>query len=102
MMAGLMNDYSKAANYPFVYENFGIDQIDSYQGKSGQNAKAFIDRIVKLLSAEMSKDPQLEATWEVPFFKVEDTISIINAPLKISANTSNKIPFMNSEINRFY
>jgi len=46
MMAGLINDYAQAANYPFVYENFGIDQIDSYQGKSGQNAKAFIDRIV--------------------------------------------------------
>jgi len=46
MMAGLINDYAQSANYPFLYENFGIDQIDSYQGKSGQNAKAFIDRIV--------------------------------------------------------
>ncbi len=46
MMAGLLNDYCKAAGYPFRYQNFSIDQIDSYQGKSGQNAKAFIDQIV--------------------------------------------------------
>ncbi len=43
MMAGLLNDYCKVAGYPFRYQNFSIDQIDSYQGKSGQNAKAFID-----------------------------------------------------------
>jgi hypothetical protein len=42
MMAGLLNDYCKVAGYPFRYQNFSIDQIDSYQGKSGQNAKAFI------------------------------------------------------------
>ncbi|MGL4239253.1 ATP-binding protein [Tabrizicola sp.] len=46
MMAGLLNDYCKAAGYPFRYQNFAIDQIDSYQGKSGQNAKAFIDAVV--------------------------------------------------------
>jgi energy-coupling factor transporter ATP-binding protein EcfA2 len=46
MMAGLLNDYCKAAGYPFRYQNFSIDQIDSYQGKSGQNAKAFIDNII--------------------------------------------------------
>ncbi|MFN3992643.1 MAG: ATP-binding protein [Tabrizicola flagellatus] len=46
MMAGLLNDYCKVAGYPFRYQNFSIDQIDSYQGKSGQNAKAFIDAIL--------------------------------------------------------
>jgi energy-coupling factor transporter ATP-binding protein EcfA2 len=46
MMAGLLNDYCKVAGYPFRYQNFAIDQIDSYQGKSGQNARAFIDQII--------------------------------------------------------
>lgn len=46
MMAGLLNDYCGNAGYPFRYLNFGIDNIDSYQGKSGQNAKAFISSIM--------------------------------------------------------
>ena len=46
MMAGLLDGYCKIAGYPFRYQNFSIDQIDSYQGKSGQNAKAFIDNII--------------------------------------------------------
>jgi len=46
MMNGLLKDYTEVANYPFRYENFSIDQIDSYQGKSGQNMKAMIDRIL--------------------------------------------------------
>lgn len=46
MMAGLLHDYCKVAGYPFRYQNFSIDQIDSYQGKSGQNAKAFIDSVI--------------------------------------------------------
>ena len=46
MMAGLLNDYCKVAGYPFRYQNFSIDQIDSYQGKSGQNAKAFITNVL--------------------------------------------------------
>ncbi|WP_151719563.1 AAA family ATPase [Gemmobacter serpentinus] len=46
MMAGLLNDYCTVAGYPFRYQNFSIDQIDSYQGKSGQNAKAFITHII--------------------------------------------------------
>ncbi|MFN4171665.1 MAG: AAA family ATPase, partial [Pseudorhodobacter sp.] len=32
--------------YPFRYQNFSNDQIDSYQGKSGQNAKAFITNVL--------------------------------------------------------
>ncbi|HEX9856962.1 MAG TPA: ATP-binding protein, partial [Paracoccaceae bacterium] len=46
MMAGLLHDYCKAAGYPFRYQNFSIDQIDSYQGKSGQNAQAFITNVI--------------------------------------------------------
>ena len=46
MMAGLINNYCKVADYPFRYQNFSIDQIDSYQGKSGQNAKAFINSVM--------------------------------------------------------
>ena len=46
MMAGLLNDYCKVANYPFRYQNLGIDNVDSYQGKSGQNAKAFITSVM--------------------------------------------------------
>ncbi len=46
MMAGLVNEYCAVAGYPFRYQNFGIDNIDSYQGKSGQNAKAFIQNIL--------------------------------------------------------
>ena len=29
----------EVAGYPFRYENFGVDQISSYQGKSGQNCR---------------------------------------------------------------
>lgn len=46
MMAGLLNDYCAVAGYPFRYQNFSIDQIDSYQGKSGQNAKAFVNAVL--------------------------------------------------------
>lgn len=46
MMAGLLHEYCTNAGYPFRYQNFSIDQIDSYQGKSGQNAKAFINNIL--------------------------------------------------------
>ena len=46
MMAGLINDYCQVAGYPFHYENFGVDQISSYQGKSGQNCKSFIDTVI--------------------------------------------------------
>ena len=46
MMAGLVSGYCEAAGYPFRYQNFSIDQIDSYQGKSAQNAKAFIGNVL--------------------------------------------------------
>ena len=43
MIAGMINDYCQVAGYQFHYENFGVDQISSYQGKSGQNCKQFIN-----------------------------------------------------------
>jgi hypothetical protein len=46
MIAGLVNGYAQVAGYPFHYENFGVDQISSYQGKSGQNCRAFIDNVL--------------------------------------------------------
>jgi len=46
MMAGLLNDYCQVAGYPFRYQNLSTDNIDSYQGKSGQNAKAFINNVL--------------------------------------------------------
>lgn len=46
MLAGMINDYCEVAGYPFHYENFGVDQISSYQGKSGQNCKAFVDAVL--------------------------------------------------------
>ena len=46
MIAGLVNDYCHVAGYPFVYENFGVDQISSYQGKSGQNCRQFINNVL--------------------------------------------------------
>ncbi len=46
MMAGLVADYCETAGYPFRYQNLSTDNIDSYQGKSGQNAKAFINNVI--------------------------------------------------------
>ncbi len=46
MMAGLLNEYCQVAGYAFRYQNLSIDQVDSYQGKSGQNAKAFISNVM--------------------------------------------------------
>ena len=46
MMAGMINDYCTVAGYPFRYQNLSTDNIDSYQGKSGQNAKAFINNVI--------------------------------------------------------
>ena len=46
MIAGLVNGYCQIAGYPFHYENFGVDQISSYQGKSGQNCRQFINNVL--------------------------------------------------------
>ncbi|RAZ88956.1 AAA family ATPase [Mesorhizobium hawassense] len=46
MIAGLVNGYCQVGGYPFAYENFGVDQISSYQGKSGQNCRQFINNVL--------------------------------------------------------
>ena len=46
MIAGLLNDYCRNAGYPFRYENLSSESIDSYQGKSAQNTKAFIRNVL--------------------------------------------------------
>ena len=46
MMAGLIAGYCETAGYTFRYANLSIDTVDSYQGKSGQNARAFIDSVI--------------------------------------------------------
>lgn len=46
MLAGLLDGYCRTAGYAFHYENFGVDQISSYQGKSGQNCKEFVNNVV--------------------------------------------------------
>lgn len=45
MLAGLLNDYCEVAGYTFRYENLSTDNVDSFQGKSGQNAKQFIRNV---------------------------------------------------------
>ncbi|QYX57895.1 AAA family ATPase [Roseovarius sp. SCSIO 43702] len=46
MMAGLIKGYCDTAGYPFRYQNLSTESIDSYQGKSAQNAKAFINNVL--------------------------------------------------------
>ncbi len=46
MMGGLIAGYCETAGYPFRYQNLGTDSIDSYQGKSAQNAKNFINNVI--------------------------------------------------------
>ncbi|WEX76560.1 ATP-binding protein [Sinorhizobium numidicum] len=46
MLAGLLHEYCGVAGYAFHYENFGVDQISSYQGKSGQNCKEFVNNVM--------------------------------------------------------
>ncbi|MDH3233311.1 MAG: ATP-binding protein [Alphaproteobacteria bacterium] len=46
MTGGLLHEYCTNAGYPFRYQNLSMDNVDSYQGKSGQNAKAFIQNVM--------------------------------------------------------
>ncbi len=46
MMAGMISGYCETAGYPFRYQNLSVDNIDPYQGKSAQNAKAFINNVL--------------------------------------------------------
>ncbi len=46
MMAGLIAGYCENAGFAFRYQNLSTESIDSYQGKSAQNAKAFINNVL--------------------------------------------------------
>jgi hypothetical protein len=46
MMGGIISEYCQNAGYAFRYQNLSTDSIDSYQGKSAQNAKAFINNVI--------------------------------------------------------
>ena len=45
MMAGLLHEYCAVAGHVFRYRNLSPDNIDSYQGRSGQNARSFINAV---------------------------------------------------------
>jgi hypothetical protein len=46
MIAGLLHEYCQNAGYPFRYANLSTESIDSYQGKSAQNTKAFFRTVI--------------------------------------------------------
>ncbi|MCZ6784357.1 MAG: AAA family ATPase [Proteobacteria bacterium] len=46
MMVTLLRQYAEVAGLPLRYENFSIDEISDYQGRSGQNAKRFCQSIL--------------------------------------------------------
>lgn len=46
MTCGLIKNYCDVAGYDCHFENFSIDQISDYQGRSGHNARQFINRIL--------------------------------------------------------
>jgi hypothetical protein len=46
MIVSLLRDYAQVAGLPLRYENFSVDEISDYQGRSGQNAKRFCQNIV--------------------------------------------------------
>jgi hypothetical protein len=46
MVVTLLQDYSEVAGLPLRYQNFSVDEISDYQGRSGQNAKRFCRAIM--------------------------------------------------------
>lgn len=46
MTCGLLQDYCGVAGYEFAFENFSVDQISDYQGRSAHNARQFVNRIL--------------------------------------------------------
>ncbi|MGI2918408.1 ATP-binding protein [Vibrio parahaemolyticus] len=46
MTSTLLSDYCERLGLPYYYENFSTDNISEYQGKSAQNAKAFINNVM--------------------------------------------------------
>lgn len=46
MVCGLLRDYCEVAGYDWGYENFSVSEISDYQGRSGHNARQFINRVM--------------------------------------------------------
>jgi len=46
MIVSLLRDYAQVAGLPLRYQNFSVDEISDYQGRSGQNAKRFCQSIL--------------------------------------------------------
>jgi hypothetical protein len=46
MTVTLLREYSQVAGLPLRYQNFSVDEISDYQGRSGQNARRFCDAIL--------------------------------------------------------
>jgi hypothetical protein len=46
MTCGLIKTYCDVAGYEYSFENFSIDQISDYQGRSAHNARQFVNRIL--------------------------------------------------------
>jgi hypothetical protein len=46
MIVTLLRDYTQVAGLPLRYQNFSVDEISDYQGRSGQNARRFCDAIL--------------------------------------------------------
>ncbi len=46
MIVTLLREYTAVAGLPLRYENFSVDQISDYQGRSGQNAKRFCETVL--------------------------------------------------------
>ncbi|MDJ0865788.1 MAG: AAA family ATPase [Myxococcota bacterium] len=46
MMVSLLRDYAAVAGLPLRYENFSVDEISDYQGRSGHNAKRFCQTVL--------------------------------------------------------
>ncbi len=46
MTCGLVKSYCEVAGYDYTFENFSIDQISDYQGRSAHNARQFVNRIL--------------------------------------------------------
>jgi hypothetical protein len=46
MIVSLLRDYAAVAGLPLRYENFSVDEISDYQGRSGQNARRFCQNVM--------------------------------------------------------
>jgi len=46
MIVTLLREYCEVARLPLRYRNFSVDEISDYQGRSGQNARAFCREII--------------------------------------------------------